>query len=171
MIKLLFIAVIIFSSAGIGSVIVGEWEERRRSIGAMQSAVKVLISALGFQGMPLYDALLAAGKIAYPQFFLSCANLLRKEPGVAGKELCRKAMLEQKESLAGCKEAEKEALADLFGRLSGAVAPEQIEDAGKVFLRQTDLLAEQLRSQQEQKGRLTRTMCIVAGLVISILFV
>ena len=80
-------------------------------------------------------------------------------------------MLEQKESLAGCKEPEKEALADLFGRLCGAVSPEQIEDAGKVFLRQTDLLAEQLRSQQEQKGRLTRTMCIVAGLVISILFV
>ena len=58
MIKLLFIAVIIFSSAGIGSVIVGEWEERRRSIGAVQSAVKVLISALGFQGMPLYLSLI-----------------------------------------------------------------------------------------------------------------
>ena len=134
MIKLLFIAVIIFSSAGIGSVIVGEWEERRRSIGAVQSAVKVLISALGFQGMPLYDALLAAGKIAYPEFFQGCASLLRKEPGVAGKELCKRAMLEQKESLAGCKEPEKEALADLFGRLCGAVSPEQIEDAGKVFL-------------------------------------
>lgn len=67
MIKLLFIAVIIFSSAGIGNVIVGEWEERRKSIGAMQSAVKVLISALGFQGMPLYDALMAASKINFTQ--------------------------------------------------------------------------------------------------------
>ena len=66
----------------------------------MQSAVKVLISALGFQGMPLYDALMAASKIAYPEFFLSCANLLRKEPGIAGKELCERARLENKQALA-----------------------------------------------------------------------
>ena len=41
----------------------------------------------------------------------------------------------------------------------------------QVFIRQTDLIVKDLRAQQEQKGRLTKTLCTVAGLIVSILLV
>lgn len=171
MIKLIFIAIIVLASAGIGNVIVGDWAERKEGIARLQNAVKTLKSALTYQGMPLYDALLQAGKTAYTSFFSACAHLLRQNPGIGGKALCIEAMQEQKEAFSVLKEPEKEAFRDLFARLSVAVSREQVEDACAVFLRQTDLLAGEVRAQQEQKGRLTKTMCVVAGLVVSILLV
>ena len=112
-----------------------------------------------------------AGKTAHTSFFSACAQRLRKTPGIEGKTLCLEALQEQKETFSTLKEPEKEALRDLFSRISVAVSTEQVEDACAMFLRQTDLLAGEVQSQQEQKGRLTKTMCVVAGLVVSILLV
>ncbi len=95
MIKLIFIAVIVLASAGIGNVIVGDWAERKEGIARLQNAVKTLKNALIYQGMPLYDALLQAGKPPI-QVFSACAQRLRKTPGIEGKTLCLEAMQEQK---------------------------------------------------------------------------
>ncbi len=171
MFKLIFIAVIVLSSAGIGNVIVGDWAARKDAIASLQNAVKTLKIALLYQGMPLYDALLQAAKTAFGSFFSQCAHRMRQNPQMAGKELCIRVAEECKDSLSLLKKPEQEALADLFSRLAAAVSAEQIEDACAMFLRQTDLIAAELKAQQEQKGRLTKTLCVVAGLVVSILLV
>ena len=171
MFKLIFIAVIVLSSAGIGNVIVGDWAARKNTIAVLQNAIKTLKSALVYQSMPLYEALLQAGKTAFGSFFSQCVYLLRQNPQIEGRALCFEAAAACKDSFASLKAPEQEALADLFGRLSVAISAEQVEDACAMFLRQTDLIAGELRAQQEQKGRLTKTLCIVAGLVVSILLV
>ncbi len=171
MLKLIFILVIVLSSAGIGNVIVGEWRDRAEALARLQSAVKTMKGALVYQGMPLCEALMQAAKTAYGSFFARCARLLRQNPAAQGKEICQKALAEEKGSCPFFRGPEKEALADLFLRISTAVSGEQIEDACAVFIRQTDLIVKELRAQQEQKGRLTKTLCTVAGLIVSILLV
>ena len=115
--------------------------------------------------------LMQAAKTAHGSFFARCARLLRQNPAAQGKEICQKALAEEKGSCPFFRGPEKEALADLFLRISTAVSGEQIEDACAVFIRQTDLIVKDLRAQQEQKGRLTKTLCTVAGLIVSILLV
>ena len=76
MLKLIFIFVIVLSSAGIGNVIVGEWRDRAEALARLQSAIKTMKGALVYQGMPLCEALMQAAKTAYGSFFARCARLL-----------------------------------------------------------------------------------------------
>ena len=72
-------------------------ERPRRALARLQSAVKTMKGALVYQGMPLCEALMQAAKTAYGSFCKMCPPAAA-ESGRTGKEICQKALTEEKEA-------------------------------------------------------------------------
>ena len=169
--KIFFIGVIILSSVGIGNVLVRDKSERLRMLGMLGNCVKALRSAMLHQGMPFSAALRQAEKVGFFGFFEDCRRVLERNPELAGRDICQKALRIKRPAFDYLRQPELMALGDLMGRVSTAIVPEQIGDAVAIFNRQISMITSELAKTNAKNAKVVKTMCLLGGLVVAIILI
>lgn len=169
--KICMLAVIVIASVALGNVIVSGAGDRIRTLVQLVNCVKAMKNGMIYQGMTLFEALAYGDKVGLSGFLLECAQILKKNPELSGKQIVKQAMEKENRQVSHLKGQEREAFLELMDRLSGAVVREQIEEATGVFFREMNSLIRELSEEQAKKSKLIKTMCLLSGLAVAIILV
>ncbi len=167
--KIFFLGVILFSSMGIGNVIVGEKRTRIRLLTALQKGGRALEDALVLEGLPLIEGLRAAEKASETGLFAHMAEAAAAHPAFSGREIAETVAAGLPETLYLLQPPELEIVGDLIARAASAVSPEQIGDAAAMYGRQMYTMITELSEEHAKKEKTIRALCLCIGLALAVI--
>lgn len=167
--KFFILGAILLASAALGNAVAARTAQHLREVNQAVNCIKGIKNRMLYQRMPLCAAMDGAqGLGAFPQM---CAGILRKHPGLTGREACQRAFQMKGALPETAAEPERHALIALVDGLAAAETAQQLADVFSAYFREMGEILRDVKENQIRKARLVRSMCMTGGLAVAILLI
>ncbi len=167
--KLFIFLLVIGSCAAFGVTGERRVKDRRSALMALGDSIKSMKSALVYQGMTLPAALKCSGRGECRRYFEVCGELAAEKPGLCGDKCAQEAW--KKEPVSELEPGDAGVIFAFAGAVFRAVSAEDAASACARYLTEVNSSVKQISESSLKKARLKKTLCILGGIVLCVIFI